>query len=169
MDFGAVLRAAAFCALAAGSFGTAAAQAPEPPVSRPAPPSLKVPPGLTEAERDAVLSSGPWRRLGEEEIREALRGKTLHYLLFGRPRGEEHHFEDGRVVWRMEDGLCLAGVWVARNETLCYFYGFGRTGCWTMIEGPQGYRHRPLEGEAADVVVRRVSEEPVTCAPVPTS
>lgn len=124
---------------------------------------------LTPPEREAVRSNGPWRTLGEAEIREALSGKTLHYLLMGRPRGEEHHFEDGRVVWRLPDGECLSGVWGVKNQTLCYIYGWGRTGCWTMIEGPQGYRHRPLDGEPPDVVVRRVSEEPVECHPTPTS
>lgn len=132
------------------------------------PPSLKFP-GLTQKEQEAVRSQGPWRTLGEEEIRETLRGKTLHYLLLGRPRGEEHHFEDGRAIWKLEDGSCLSGVWVAKNETLCYFYGFGRSGCWTMVEGPQGYRHRPSDGAPPDVVVRRVSEEPVSCASPPVS
>ncbi|WP_157755596.1 hypothetical protein [Neomegalonema perideroedes] len=173
MNFGAALRAAALLAPLWGALPGAAQAEAQAPAPTPAPlddrPSLKVPPGLTETERGAVLSSGPWRRLNADEIREALTGKTLHYLLRGRSRGEESHSADGRAVWRMEDGVCLKGAWVAKGETLCYFYDDGSSGCWAMIEGPYGYRHRARGGGMPDVVVRRVSEEVVTCAPVPTS
>lgn len=140
---------------------------PQPPGPAAAP-SRKFP-DLSPEDLAVMGSTGPWRRLDADEMRAALSGKTLHYLYRGASRGEEHHFENGRVVWRMQDGVCLPGVWVAKGETLCYFYDEGSRGCWSMIEGPQGYRHRARDGGMPDVVVRRVSEEPVECAPTPTS
>ncbi len=110
------------------------------------------------------------RILGEKEIIAFTAGKTFHYTLLGRPRGAEQHFRDGRVTWRLPEGTCMHGVWVAKDETLCYYYGAFRYGCWNVIENAEGYRHSPLEpdgkpGNGPSVYVDRVSEEPVACAP----
>ncbi len=125
-----------------------------------------------------VLSIGPAaatsdtveRILGEDEIKTFTAGKTFHYTLLGRPRGEEQHFTDGRVTWRLPDGTCMHGIWVAREETLCYYYGATRYGCWNVIENDEGFRHSPLEldgkpGSGPSVLIERISEEPVGCAP----
>ncbi len=118
----------------------------------------------------AATSETVERILGEAEIKEFTAGKTFHYTLLGQSRGEEQHFTDGRVTWRLPEGTCMHGVWIAREETLCYYYGATRYGCWNVIEGADGYRHSPLEldgkpGGGPSVHINRISEEPVACAP----
>lgn len=121
----------------------------------------------TAAENDADTGE---RRLGEEEIRDLTAGKTFHYTLLGASRGAEQHYVDGRVTWRLPEGTCMHGVWIAREETLCYYYGALRYGCWNVIESAEGYRHAPLDadgrpGTGPSVHIDRISEEPVGCAP----
>jgi len=114
------------------------------------------------------------RNLNEEEIREITSGKTFHYLLRGEPRGDEQHYEDGRVTWRLPDGECMHGIWMVEDEVLCYFYGLDRYGCWNVVAnsatGETSFRHAAvdLDGERSDspsVYINRISEEPVSCAP----
>ena len=110
------------------------------------------------------------RVLGEDEIRAFTAGKTFHYTLRGESRGAEQHFLDGRVTWRLPEGTCMHGVWIARQETLCYYYGALRYGCWNVVKSADGYRHSPLEmdgsaGFGSPVHIDRISEEPVGCAP----
>jgi len=114
------------------------------------------------------------RILGEDEIRDLTSGKTFHYTLLGEPRGEEQHYEDGRVTWLLPDGECMHGVWIVKKEILCYFYGLDRHGCWNVVantaSGKTSFRHAPvdLEGDSGDspsVYINRISEEPVSCAP----
>ncbi len=121
--------------------------------------------GVAGATSDAVD-----RVLGEDEIITLTSGKTFHYTLNGRPRGAEQHYTDGRVTWRLPDGLCMHGVWVAKEETLCYYYGSLRYGCWNVIESDGVYRHAPLTWDGKpdsgpSVYVKRISEEPVGCTP----
>jgi len=114
------------------------------------------------------------RNLGEEEIRDLTSGKTFHYTLRGKPRGDEQHYDDGRVTWRLPDGECMHGVWIVKEEVLCYFYGLDRYGCWNVVATTDGgktqFRHAAvdLDGEISDspaVYINRISEEPVSCAP----
>jgi len=131
-------------------------------------PFLAMAAGIATAA-DNVVQTGE-RVLGEDEIREFTAGKTFHYTLLGLPRGAEQHSDDGRVTWRLPDGTCMHGVWVAREETLCYYYGATRYGCWNVVEDADGYRHAPIEpdgtpGTGSSVHIDRVSEEPVGCAP----
>lgn len=112
------------------------------------------------------------RILNEDEIRTLTSGKTFHYTLLGEPRGDEQHYEDGRVTWVLPDGMCMRGVWIVKGEVLCYFYGITRYGCWNVIQGAdEGYRHSPVDLDGApdddspSVYINRISEEPVTCAP----
>jgi len=114
------------------------------------------------------------RNLSEDEIRDLTSGKTFHYTLRGKPRGEEQHFEDGRVTWVLPDGECMRGVWIVKEEVLCYFYGLDRYGCWNVVASTEGgttrFRHAAvdLDGELNDspaVYINRISEEPVSCAP----
>lgn len=122
-------------------------------------------------DRDITIAGTTGDRiLGEQEIKDLTAGKTFHYTLLGAPRGEEQHFTDGRVTWRLPEGTCMHGVWVVREETLCYYYGALRFGCWNVIENEDGYRHSPLEADGspsggASVYINRVSEEPVACTP----
>ena len=108
--------------------------------------------------------------LEESAIRALLTGKTFHYELLGGPRGEEHHFADGKVVWRLPSGQCYYGVWVASGPMLCYYYGALRYGCWSVVRGADRYRHEPLDlngepGSGPPVHINRISEEEVECAP----
>lgn len=126
--------------------------------------------GLATAALSGPLSERVERILTEDEIRDFTAGKTFHYTLRGEPRGEEQHFTDGRVTWRLPDGTCMHGVWVAREETLCYYYGAARYGCWNVVEFAGVHRHAPLEpdgtrGKGPSVYINRISEEPVGCAP----
>lgn len=114
------------------------------------------------------------RNLSEDEIRDLTSGKTFHYTLLGESRGDEQHFEDGRVTWRLPDGECMHGVWIAKEEILCYFYGLDRYGCWNVVansvEGTTQFSHASVdvEGNRTDspsVYINRISEEPVSCAP----
>jgi len=114
------------------------------------------------------------RNLSEDEIRDLTSGKTFHYTLLDQPRGDEQHYEDGRVTWLLPDGQCMHGVWIVKEEILCYFYGLDRYGCWNVVadssSGSTEFRHSPvtLEGEVSDspsVLINRISEEPVSCAP----
>lgn len=112
------------------------------------------------------------RKLSETEIRDMTSGKTFHYTLLGEPRGDEQHYSDGRVTWMLPDGICMHGVWIVKEEVLCYFYGISRYGCWNVIEGTDaGFRHSPVEvdgtadDESPSVYINRISEEPVSCAP----
>ena len=114
------------------------------------------------------------RNLTEDEIHAITSGKTFHYTLLGEPRGEEQHYEDGRVTWLLPDGECMHGVWIAKEEVLCYFYGLDRYGCWNVVANSTSetttFRHSPvdLDGGANDsppVFINRISEEPVSCAP----
>jgi len=114
------------------------------------------------------------RNLSEEEIRDLTSGKTFHYTLLDEPRGDEQHYEDGRVTWRLPDGECMHGVWIVKEEVLCYFYGLDRYGCWNVVasneDGSTQFRHAAvdLDGEPNDspaVYINRISEEPVSCAP----
>jgi hypothetical protein len=68
----------------------------------------------------------------------------------------------------------MHGVWIAKEEVLCYFYGLDRYGCWNVVanstSGATTFRHSPvdLDGGANDsppVYINRISEEPVSCAP----
>ena len=113
---------------------------------------------------------GEDRRLDDDEIIGITAGKTFHYTYMGEPRGEEQHYEDGRVTWILPDGLCLNGVWVVKDATLCYFYGMSRYGCWHVWEDEDGFRHAPVEldgtiDDGPPVYINRISEEPVQCAP----
>ncbi len=139
--------------------------------------------GLAAATAGAALAAAPGtvrvsvegeagaeRVLDEAEIRAFTTGKTFHYTLMGLPRGEEQHHGDGRATWRLPDGTCMHGIWVARGEVLCYYYGALRYGCWNVVEDADGYRHAPLNsdgtpGSGPSVFIDRVSEEPVGCAP----
>ena len=125
-----------------------------------------------------LASAGPEtgdRNLSEAEIRDLTSGKTFHYTLRGKPRGEEQHYDDGRVTWMLPDGECMHGVWIVKEEVLCYFYGLDRYGCWNVVantsENSTRFRHAPvdLEGEedidSPAVYINRISEEPVSCAP----
>ena len=110
------------------------------------------------------------RILGEAEIVALTSGKTFHYTLLGQPRGDEQHYRDGRVTWRLPDGTCMHGIWVAKEETLCYYYGAFRYGCWNVVENAEGFRHSPLDDDmkpsgGPSVYINRISEEPVGCAP----
>jgi len=114
------------------------------------------------------------RNLNEDEIRDLTSGKTFHYLLRGESRGEEQHYEDGRVTWRLPDGECMHGIWIAKEEILCYFYGLDRYGCWNVVadktNGSTQLSHASvdLDGkrtESPRVYINRISEEPVSCAP----
>jgi len=114
------------------------------------------------------------RNLSEDEIRDLTSGKTFHYTLRGKPRGEEQHYDDGRVTWLLPDGECMHGVWIVKEEVLCYFYGLDRYGCWNVVasteDGSTQFRHAAvdLDGEVSDspsVYINRISEEPVSCAP----
>jgi len=124
--------------------------------------------GLGDSE--AEDSGAAERFLGEDEIREFTAGRTFHYTMLGHSRGEEQHFSDGRVTWRLPEGTCMHGVWYARGEMLCYYYGAFRYGCWNVVENEEGFRHSPLEadgtaGDGPSVYINRISEEPVECAP----
>jgi len=114
------------------------------------------------------------RILSESEIRDLTSGKTFHYTLLNKPRGDEQHYQDGRVTWLLPDGQCMHGVWIVKEEVLCYFYGLDRYGCWNVVadssSGSTEFRHSPvtLDGENSDspsVIINRISEEPVSCAP----
>ena len=112
------------------------------------------------------------RILNDEEIVDITSGKTFHYTLEGKPRGDEQHYTDGRVTWLLPDGTCMHGVWIVKEKVLCYFYGLDRYGCWHVVDNPKtGFRHSPLdlEGEPIEdsppVYINRISEEPVSCAP----
>ncbi len=114
------------------------------------------------------------RHLGEDEIRAITSGKTFHYTLLDESRGDEQHFEDGRVTWALPSGECMHGVWIAKEDILCYFYGLDRYGCWNVVadssDGTTSFRHSPvtLDGDPSDspsVYINRISEEPVSCAP----
>jgi len=112
------------------------------------------------------------RRLSADEIRKMTSGKTFHYTLLGEPRGDEQHYSDGRVTWILPDGVCMHGVWIVKEEILCYFYGISRYGCWNVIEGAdKSFRHSPVEVDGSpdedspSVYINRISEEPVSCAP----
>lgn len=114
------------------------------------------------------------RNLSEDEIRDLTSGKTFHYTLRGESRGEEQHYADGRVTWRLPEGECMHGVWIAKEEILCYFYGIDRFGCWNVVadtaSNPTQFSHASvdLDGERTDspsVYINRISEEPVSCAP----
>jgi len=94
--------------------------------------------------------------------------------LRGKPRGDEQHYDDGRVTWRLPDGECMHGVWIVKEEVLCYFYGLDRYGCWNVVastdDNKTQFRHAAvdLDGEISDspaVYINRISEEPVSCAP----
>lgn len=130
---------------------------------------------LTLAVAAGFAVAGPKtgeRKLSESEIREMTSGKTFHYTLLGEPRGDEQHFSDGRVTWVLPDGLCMHGVWIVKEEVLCYFYGLTRYGCWNVVQGvDEGFRHSPVEldgtedDDSPSVYINRISEEPVSCAP----
>ncbi len=125
---------------------------------------------ITTAAMSGDGAGTPERIMGEQEIRSFTAGKTFHYTLLGESRGAEQHFSDGRVTWRLPEGTCMHGIWVAREETLCYYYGALRYGCWNVIENADGYRHSPLEldgkpGSGPSVYINRISEEPIGCAP----
>jgi|GEM_PF-3103292 len=110
------------------------------------------------------------RVLDEAAVIALTAGKTFHYTLLGRPRGAEQHFADGRVTWRLPEGICMHGIWVVQEELLCYYYGALRYGCWNVVEDQRGYRHSPMEvdgsqGSGPSVMIERISEEPVACAP----
>ncbi len=121
--------------------------------------------------------SGPQsdkRNLGEDEIRELTSGQTFHYTLLGESRGDEQHYEDGRVTWRLPSGECMHGIWIVKEETLCYFYGLDRYGCWNVVadssSGSTRFAHASvdLDGKKTDspsVYINRISEEPVSCVP----
>lgn len=114
------------------------------------------------------------RILSESEIREITSGKTFHYTLEGQPRGDEQHYEDGRVTWRLPEGECLHGVWMVEGEVLCYFYGINSYGCWNVVanasSGTTTFRHTSVDldgtrNDSPSVYINRISEEPVSCAP----
>lgn len=125
----------------------------------------------------SLAAAGPEttdRILSEDEIRTLTSGKTFHYTLLGEPRGDEQHYTDGRVTWLLPDGVCMHGVWIVKEEVLCYFYGLDRYGCWNVVETAEGdtssYRHAPVEldggeNDSPSVYIKRISEEPVSCAP----
>lgn len=133
--------------------------------------------GLVAAGLAGLAQSAPEtseRNLDENEIRELTSGKTFHYTLLNAPRGEEQHYEDGRVTWMLPDGECMHGVWIVKEEILCYFYGLDRYGCWNVVanthDGRTSFRHSPvdLDGSSNDspsVYINRISEEPVSCTP----
>lgn len=126
---------------------------------------------LCLATAAATASTGVVDRiLSEQAIKELTSGKTFHYSLMGRPRGDEQHFADGRVVWRLPEGDCLHGIWVVREEMLCYYYGALRYGCWNVIEDKTGFRHSPINLDGTptsgpSVYINSISEESVGCTP----
>ena len=110
------------------------------------------------------------RVLNAAEIREITAGKTFHYRLKGDERGEEQHTVDGKATWVLPDGSCYHGIWVVNEQVLCYYYGALRYGCWHVIERDGQYRHSPLDLNGtptggSPVIIERISEEPVGCAP----
>ena len=138
-------------------------------------------PGSISAVAVAVLTGlalaspqSDGRNLSEGEIRDLTSGKTFHYTLRGESRGDEQHYEDGRVTWRLPDGECMHGVWIAKEEILCYFYGLDRYGCWNVVAEKSGGKTQlahvsvDLDGGRTDsppVYINRISEEPVQCVP----
>lgn len=115
-----------------------------------------------ESAKDRVLNA--------EEIRALTVGKTFHYRLKGDERGEEQHTDDGKATWVLPDGSCYHGIWVVNEQVLCYYYGALRYGCWNVVERDGQYRHSPLDLDGtptggSPVIIERISEEPVGCAP----
>jgi len=110
------------------------------------------------------------RVLGKEGINNFTSGKTFHYIYRGDDRGEEQHGVDGKATWRLPDGTCYHGVWAVDGPVLCYYYGADRYGCWNVVERGGEYSHAPvgLDGVptgGSHVIIDRISEEPVGCAP----